>query len=59
MKTVVSRRTWIGAAHAPQPLFALGHLALYFVADFLTFIGGEAAMGQLREQLRDLGERIK
>jgi uncharacterized protein DUF5677 len=42
----------------PQPLFALGHLALYAVADFLTFIGGETAMDQLREQLRDLGARI-
>jgi hypothetical protein len=42
----------------PQPLFALGHLALYALADFLTFIGGEAAMNQLREQLRDLGARI-
>jgi hypothetical protein len=42
----------------PQPLFALGHLALYAVRDFLTFIGGETAMDQLREQLRDLGARI-
>jgi hypothetical protein len=43
----------------PQPLFALGHLALYAVADFLTFIGGETAMDQLRERLRDLGARIR
>jgi hypothetical protein len=42
----------------PQPLFALGHLALYAAADFLMFIGGEAATDQLREQLRDLGARI-
>lgn len=42
----------------PQPLFALGHLALYVVDDFVAFIGGEAAMDQLREQLRDLGARI-
>jgi Family of unknown function (DUF5677) len=42
----------------PQPLFALGHLALYAVADFLTFIGGAAAMDHLGEQLRDLGARI-
>ncbi|KRR15676.1 hypothetical protein CQ13_13105 [Bradyrhizobium retamae] len=42
----------------PQPLFALGHLALYAVADFLTFIGGAAAMDHLCEQLRDLGARI-
>jgi hypothetical protein len=42
----------------PQPLFALGHLGLYAVADFLTFIGGETAMDHLREQLRDLGARI-
>lgn len=43
----------------PQPLFALGNLALYAVADFLTFIGGAAAMDHLREQLRDLGARIE
>jgi hypothetical protein len=43
----------------PQPLFALGHLALHAVADFLTFIGGETAMEQLRAQLRDLGARIE
>jgi hypothetical protein len=43
----------------PQPVFALGHLALYAVADFLTFIGGEAAVDQLRAQLRDLSARIQ
>jgi hypothetical protein len=42
----------------PQPLFALGHLALDAVADFLEFIGGEAAIGQLRDQLQDLNARI-
>ena len=42
----------------PQPLFALGHLALSAVAEFLIFIGGEAAFDQLRPQLRDLGARI-
>lgn len=42
----------------PQPLFALGHLALSAVADFLMFIGGKPALDQLREQLRDLAARI-
>jgi hypothetical protein len=42
----------------PQPLFALGHLALDAVADFLEFIGGETAIGQLHEKLRDLNARI-
>jgi hypothetical protein len=42
----------------PQPLLALGHLALYAVSDFLTFIGGDAAMDQLREKFRDLAARI-
>jgi hypothetical protein len=42
----------------PQLLFALGHLALSAVAEFLIFIGGEAAFDQLRPQLRDLGARI-
>jgi hypothetical protein len=42
----------------PQPLFALGHLALGAVADFLAFIGGEEAIGQMREKLRDLDVRI-
>ncbi|WP_316203352.1 DUF5677 domain-containing protein [Bradyrhizobium sp. SZCCHNS3051] len=43
----------------PQPLFALGHLSLYAVTDFLTFIGGETAIDQFRGQLRDLDERIE
>lgn len=43
----------------PQPLFALGHLALSAVAEFLIFIGGEAAFDQLRQQLGDLGARIE
>jgi hypothetical protein len=42
----------------PQPLFALGHLALSAVAEFLIFIGGEPAFDQLRPQLRELGARI-
>ena len=42
----------------PQPLFALSHLALDALADFLRFIGGEAAIGQVGEQLRDLNTRI-
>jgi hypothetical protein len=42
----------------PQPLFMLGFLAIDAVADFLEFIGGEAAISQLREQLRDLNARI-
>lgn len=43
----------------PQPLFALGHLALSAVADYLIFIGGEATFDQLRQQLADLGARIE
>jgi hypothetical protein len=42
----------------PQPLFALGHLSLTAVAEFLIFIGGEATFDQLRPQLRDLAARI-
>lgn len=42
----------------PQPLFALGHLALSAVADFLLFIGGETMFDQLRYQLRDVAARI-
>jgi hypothetical protein len=42
----------------PQPLFALGHLAITAVSDFVIFIGGETTFDHLREQLRDLGERI-
>jgi hypothetical protein len=42
----------------PQPLFSLGHLALGAASDFLAFIGGEEAIGRLREQLRDLDARI-
>lgn len=43
----------------PQPLFALGHLALSAAAHFLMFIGGEPAFDQFREQLRDLAARIE
>ncbi|MGY3079092.1 hypothetical protein ACVWZZ_005500 [Bradyrhizobium sp. LM6.10] len=43
----------------PQPLFALGHLALSAVAEYLIFIGGEATFDQLRQQLADLGVRIE
>ena len=43
----------------PQPLFALSHLALDAVADFLKFIGGDAALGELREQIQDLDARIE
>jgi hypothetical protein len=42
----------------PQPLFALGHLALTAVAEYLIFIGGEAGFNHQRPQLRDLAARI-
>jgi len=42
----------------PQFLFALGHLAIDAAADFLEFIGGAAAPGELGEQMRDLDARI-
>jgi hypothetical protein len=37
MRTVVSRRILIGVARARSPCSRSGHLALYAVADFLTF----------------------
>jgi hypothetical protein len=42
----------------PQPLFALGHLALQAVSDFIEFIGDEVAINRLREKLHDLSDRI-
>jgi hypothetical protein len=42
----------------PQLLFALAHLSLYAASDFLIFIGGEDAIGPLREKLKDLNARI-
>jgi len=42
----------------PQPLFALGGLAIDAADDFLMFIGGDAATQHVREQLEDLRRRI-
>jgi hypothetical protein len=42
----------------PQPLFALGGLAIDAADDFLMFIGGDAATQHVREQLEDLRRPI-
>lgn len=42
----------------PQPLFALGILAIDAAADFLEFIGGKASTGPVRAQLEDLRTRL-
>ncbi|MGY3551195.1 DUF5677 domain-containing protein [Bradyrhizobium sp. USDA 4469] len=42
----------------PQPLFALGLLALDAAQDFLGFIGGNTALDQVREKLGGLRARL-
>jgi hypothetical protein len=42
----------------PQPLFAVGRLAIDAARDFFEFIGGDAALSQVSDRLDDLMDRL-